>query len=135
MSTHGLECGGRMELQGKTILIVEDDPGTQLLLATLMRRMGFEASVTSNGAQAIEMLKQRGFDVVILDLMMPAVSGQDVISFLGDQHRGERVVVCTAAGPRTSAGIDMRVVKAIVRKPFDIDQLTSTVTAVLEDDA
>lgn len=117
----------------KSILIVEDDPGTQLLLATLMRRSGFETEVSSNGAQAIEALKRRAFDVLILDLMMPAVSGSDVIQFIGDGKRGERVVVCTAAGPRTSAGIDMRVVRAIVRKPFDIDELTSTIAAVLED--
>ena len=122
------------EQQKRSILIVEDDPGTQLLLATLMRRNGYETSVSSNGAQAIDTLKQRMFDVVILDLMMPAVSGSDVIAFLGDAKRRERVVVCTAAGPRTSAGIDMRVVKAIVRKPFDIDQLTSTITAVLEEE-
>ena len=129
----GLECGAGMDLQGKSILIVEDDPGTQLLLATLMKRIGFETAVSSNGAQAIEQLNARTFDVVILDLMMPAVSGHDVIAFLGDAKRPERVIVCTAAGPRTSAGIDMRVVKAIVRKPFDIDELTSTVSAVFED--
>lgn len=99
-----------------------------------MKRLGFEVAIASNGKQALELLQQQQFAIVILDLMMPAVSGQDVIAFLHDQKRADRVIVCTAAGPRTTAGIDLRVVKAIVRKPFDIDQLASTVADVLSDE-
>jgi len=116
----------------KSILIVEDDAGTQLLLVALMRRSHLEPVVASNGQEAIALLRQRRFAVVILDLMMPEASGHDVIAFLQSENRNERVVVCTAAGPRQTGGINASQVAAIVRKPFDIDELAAVVADALK---
>ena len=66
----------------KTILIVEDDAGTQLLLGALMTRNGLDPVMASNGQEAIGLLRQRTFDAIILDLMMPVASGFEVITFL-----------------------------------------------------
>lgn len=117
----------------KTILIVEDDAGTQLLLVALMRRSQLEAVVASNGQEAMALLRQRRFAVVILDLMMPGANGQEVIAFLQAEKRNERVIVCTAAGPRSTEGIDPSSVAAIVRKPFDIDEFAAIVADALKD--
>jgi two-component system, response regulator, stage 0 sporulation protein F len=115
----------------KTILIVEDDSGTQLLLATLTRRNGLEPLVASNGKEAMDLLKQRTFDLIILDLMMPGASGFDVLGFLESETRTERVIVCTAAGPHSIAGIESAAVTAVIRKPFDIDEFAATVAEAL----
>jgi DNA-binding response OmpR family regulator len=117
----------------KTILIVEDDPGTQLLLVALMRRSQLEPVVASNGHEAITVLRQQRFAVVILDLMMPGANGHEVIAFLQSEKRNERVVVCTAAGPRSTDGIDASSVAAIVRKPFDIDEFAAIIANALKD--
>ncbi|HEV7768482.1 MAG TPA: response regulator [Thermoanaerobaculia bacterium] len=121
------------ETTRKTILIVEDDGGTQLLLATLTRRSGLEPVVASNGKDAMALLKERTFDLIILDLMMPGASGFDVLAFLESETRSERVIVCTAAGPNSIAGIDSTAVSAVIRKPFDIDEFAATVAEALKE--
>jgi two-component system alkaline phosphatase synthesis response regulator PhoP len=114
------------------ILIVEDDEPTQNLLRAVLRRCGYESEVAANGRQAIGLLREKRYAAVILDMMMPEVSGYEVIAFLGTAPDSVPVIICSAAGPRALAGFDSAVVKAIVRKPFDIDQLVAAVTAVVQ---
>lgn len=109
--------------KGKPILIVDDDEPTRQLLTALMRRGGFDSRVASNGEEAIAALGAGPYSLVILDLMMPAVDGQAVIDFLEQQKKEIPVIVCTAAGPRRTDEIRGHLVKAVLRKPFDIDLL------------
>jgi len=119
-----------MSSERPTILIVDDDEPTQKLLAVLMQRYGFATEIAANGAAAIERLQERDYACIILDLMMPEVGGHDVIAFLGETKRSIKVVVCTAAIPSRSGGFDANLVHAVIRKPFDIEQLAATVAAL-----
>jgi CheY-like chemotaxis protein len=114
-----------------TILIVEDDPPTQMLLETLVQRYGYESALAPDGAVAIELLGRRDFDAVILDLMMPQVGGAEVIDFLVREGKRVPVILCTAAGPRRTSDFDGDVVRAVVRKPFDIEALMATVAELI----
>jgi len=116
----------------KTVLIVDDDEPTRQLLVALLRRDGFSSVVAANGAEAIKVLGSTDVAAIILDLMMPTVDGQTVIEYVAREKESIPVIVCTAAGPRTTDAIDSRVVKAIVRKPFDIDALTAIVAEVTQ---
>ena len=109
------------------VLIVEDDPPTQMLLETLMQRYGFGSVTAGNGAAAIDLLAARDFTAVILDLMMPEVGGGDVIDFLAREQRRVPVIVCTAAGLDKTREFAPDVVGAVLRKPFDIEVLMSTI--------
>lgn len=109
------------------VLIVEDDPPTQMLLETLMQRYGFGSVTAGNGAAAIDLLTARDFTAVILDLMMPEVGGGDVIDFLAREQRRVPVIVCTAAGLDKTREFAPNVVGAVLRKPFDIEVLMSTI--------
>lgn len=117
----------------KSVLIVDDDRPTQQLLAALMSRNGFSTVITSNGGEAIDVLATKDFSVVILDLMMPTVDGQAVIDFMTRENSTIPVIVCTAAGPRRTDAIQADVVKAIVRKPFDIEHLANIVASLTGD--
>lgn len=118
------------EPSNSPILIVDDDEPTQNLLRAVLRRCGYGSDVASNGWQAIGLLREKRYAAVILDMMMPEVSGHEVIAFLGTTADAVPVIICSAAGPAALSGFDPIVVKAIVRKPFDIDQLIAAVTAV-----
>lgn len=111
------------------ILIVEDDAPTQLLLRTVLRRCGYESEVAVNGREAITLLQNRTYAAVVLDMMMPDVGGDDVIAYIGATQNPAGVIVCSAAGPSVLSGFDPRVVKAVIRKPFDIEQLIAAVTS------
>jgi CheY-like chemotaxis protein len=113
-----------------TVLVVDDDEPTQNLLRTVLRRCGYASDIAANGAQAIVRLRAASYAAVILDMMMPEVGGRAVIEFLSATPNPVPVVICSAAGPSALTGFDPAVVKAIVRKPFDIDELVAAVTGV-----
>ena len=110
----------------RPILIVEDDEPTQKLLMTLLRRSGLTGAVAADGREAISLLRDGDYAAVILDLMMPEVSGRDVIDYLSGVADPVPVIICSAAGPAALTGFDQRVVKAVVRKPFDVDHFAET---------
>lgn len=114
------------------ILIVDDDEPTRKLLRAVLQRCGYPSVIASNGREAIGLLREQRFAAVVLDMMMPEVGGHEVIAFLGTTADSIPVIVCSAAGPRALAGFDPNMVKAIIRKPFDIDQLVAAVTAAVQ---
>jgi two-component system response regulator (stage 0 sporulation protein F) len=113
------------------ILIVDDDEPTQKLIQALLVRFGYSSEVASNGREAIDRLRRNDYSIVILDLMMPTSSGQDVVDFMAAEARRIPVVICTAAGVAKSMVFDSSVVKAVVRKPFDIDQFIEIVNGLM----
>ena len=68
--------------QPRTVLIVEDEPDAAELFAEMMRVNGFRVIKTYSSTPAIEMLASDQPDIVILDLMMPDVSGLEVLRFM-----------------------------------------------------
>jgi CheY-like chemotaxis protein len=113
-----------------SILVVEDDEPTQKLLQAVLRRCGYSSVVAGNGAEAIELLRINDYAAVVLDIMMPAVGGKDVLDFLAAAGKVVPVIVCSAAGPAALRDFDPRIVRAVVRKPFDVDQFVETVMRV-----
>jgi CheY-like chemotaxis protein len=112
------------------ILIVDDDEPTQNLLRAVLRRCGYTSEIAANGRQAIDLLTSRRYAGVVLDMMMPEVSGYAVVDFLSNEPHPVPVIVCSAAGPTALTGFDTAVVKAVVRKPFDVDELTAAITSI-----
>jgi CheY-like chemotaxis protein len=112
------------------ILVVDDDDPTKKLVEALLHRHGYATVLASNGREAIDVLGTRNFAAIILDMMMPTVSGADVVAFLAAESLRIPVIICTAAPPTKLAGLDPAYVKAVIRKPFDIDDFVATVKAV-----
>ncbi len=117
------ECGD--------ILVVEDDDAIRRLLGVSLQHHGMRASLARDGVEAIEALQQRRYRVVVLDLMMPRVSGWDVIAWLRDNNdaKPRTVIVVSASNREVMDELDPTVVNAIIFKPFNIDELTGYVTA------
>ncbi|MEA2338533.1 MAG: hypothetical protein QOE82_2540 [Thermoanaerobaculia bacterium] len=114
-----------------TILVVDDDQPTLNLLRAVLNRSGYETDVATNGSEAIDLLRKNDYAVVVLDMMMPHVGGHDVIAFLGTAARPTPVLICSAAGPSALTGLDPAIVKAVIRKPFDIVELTEVVAGMV----
>lgn len=115
------------------LLVVEDDRSIQRLIASTMRRRRFAVDVASTGREAIEMLEANEYAMLTLDLMMPDVSGWDVIAWmkLHEDHRPKSVTVISAADENVFRKLDGTVVNAVFIKPFDITILGTYVTATL----
>ena len=110
-----------------TILIAEDDLPTQKLLRALMQRSGFATAEVASASEAIAQLEANHFDAVILDLMMRESEGRTVLAHLSARPTPPPVVICTPLSAQQIGAVDERVVRAIIRKPFDIEQLITTV--------
>lgn len=115
------------------VLIVDDDRPIRILLSAILRRDGYDVSEAADGAEAVELMAQTDFDVILLDLMMPRMSGGDLLDRLAEQpNRRRNVIVVTAANDRQIRAINNARVRTVLRKPFDLDQLRKEVLAATE---
>lgn len=115
----------------RRVLIAEDEPPIRRLLATALRRHGLDVSVARDGSEAQRMLDEGSWAVLLLDLMMPKLSGWELVRWLGE-HEGKRprsIIVMTAADRDVLRTLDPSSVNAIVFKPFDLDELAAYVRA------
>ena len=106
------------------VLITDDDPGIRGLLQAMTLMTGCTVETAANGIEALEKMRSRSFDLLLLDLMMPLMNGYDVVDRMKEMDSRPAVIVLTAAhggDPSTTERLDGRVVSSILRKPFDVD--------------
>jgi DNA-binding response OmpR family regulator len=113
------------------LLVVEDDAGVAASLVRGLREGGFDVELTGDGARAREALAKGGFDLVVLDLMLPGVSGLDLLESLADRPHPP-IIVLTAR-----VDLDDRLrcfaLGAVdyVPKPFFLEEILARVRARL----
>lgn len=114
----------------KSILIVDDDASIRRLLEVLLQKQSFETEEACNGLEAMERIRERRYDAIVLDLMMGPGSGFDVLDQLKNLRPDDRcVVVLSASSERTIRDSDGPNVFARIRKPFDMTQLIHEISA------
>lgn len=114
------------------VLVVEDDPALASSLLRSMEFEGFEASVAGTAERALELLGTSGFDVVILDVGLPGVSGLELVRRLRREGVEVPVLMLTARqalGDRV-AGLDAGADDYLV-KPFDLEELLARIRALV----
>jgi two-component system, OmpR family, response regulator len=114
------------------VLVVEDDAPLRALLSDELTARGYAVASDSDGRQAMARLANSAFDVVILDRMLPAMDGVDVLRRLRDLELKTPVILLTALGrlPERVEGLEAGADDYIV-KPFEIDELHARIRAVL----
>ena len=118
------------------ILIADDEPNIVVSLEFMMKREGYDVLVARDGRQALETIRRERPRLVLLDAMMPGMSGFDVCEAVRDDERirETRILMLTAKGRETDvargvgAGAD-----AYVIKPFDDDFLRTRAIKYFED--
>jgi DNA-binding response OmpR family regulator len=113
------------------VLIVDDDAAIRSLLAALLRRQGLITEAVEDGELAIAKLKEKSYSLVLLDLMMPNVDGFAVLDFMKAAGNRTPVIVVTAAGPTATRSLNEFRLAAMIRKPFDVNELTDMVAAIV----
>ena len=108
----------------KIVLIVEDDPDSQIQLAELLTDDGFRVLVASNGQEALTVLEQVRPHLILLDLMLPIVSGWEVMAALAADPdlAGIPVVVLSAYGAQMPRGV-----ACVLSKPISLDQVLAAI--------
>jgi CheY-like chemotaxis protein len=79
-------------------LVVDDNKVNRLLLSRSLEQQGHSVETAENGRQALEMLRSKPFDLVLLDIQMPEIDGYEVLSQLtSDLHLRDIAVIMTSA--------------------------------------
>ena len=120
-----------MGTAARRALVVDDDAAIRILVSRILTKRGFEVDVVRDGAEAIEQLLAHGYDLIILDLMMPRIDGFAVVKYLADHQPDTlaKVIVMTAFGSSAIEKVCPPVVR-FVEKPFDIERLLDEAAAV-----
>lgn len=113
------------------VLVVDDDRTVQGLIVAALQREQLKAETALDGAQAIAKLKKKRFCAIILDLMMPRLSGWQVIDWMRENPRltPNAVIVSTAADRAVLHQLDPDIVNAIFVKPFNALEMAAYVNA------
>lgn len=120
-------------LKNSKILVCDDDETLCYLLKEQLLEEGFEVDAVYDGKFAIEAIKRTNYDVLLLDLIMNEVSGEDVLKFVKDYSASLQVIVLSGQG-EISKAIDC--IKAgaydFIPKPYEFEQLLVTLSRALE---
>ena len=111
-------------------LLAEDDPGIRRLVEKLLQRNGIEIDTAHDGKVAIEKIRDGHYSVIILDLMLPGANGYEIIDFIKRSAVGTPVAVVSAVSQQALTKLDRDVVKLVISKPFDVNELTKAIVGL-----
>lgn len=120
----------------KKILIIEDDTFLQGLAANKLQAEGFEVNTASNGNEALTDLGQNQYDVIILDLMLPDVSGFEILKQIRSRETNNQVPILIFSNlsddKDIKQGLDLGATDYLVKANFTLDELAEKVKRVFQ---
>jgi DNA-binding response OmpR family regulator len=119
---------------GKKILIADDEPNIVVSLEFLMKQKGYVVKVVGNGEDALNAVGEFGPDLILLDVMMPRMSGYDLCQKVRENPawQGIRIIMLSAKGRDVEVTKGMAVgADAYVTKPFSTKDLIAKVQEML----
>lgn len=114
----------------RRVLIVDDDSDVRDLLSTHLRQNSLTIDEAADGREAIELLRENTYAVIVLDLLLPLADGFEVLDAIRvDLPIPPVVLVVTGADRAVIEQLDPRRIHGIVRKPFDAQDVAAIVAA------
>lgn len=115
----------------RTILIVEDDIDIHNLEKTLLEENGYNTLSAFSGTEALLLLEHKKFDLVLLDIMLPGMFGDEVIKKLKEEREIPVIAVTSKDDKESKVSMFNNGVDDYITKPFDVDEILLRITAVL----
>jgi CheY-like chemotaxis protein len=118
--------------QNFTVLVVDDEDALRSVLSTELISEGYTVDTAPDGDDAITILQQKAFDLVLLDIKMPRVDGFEVLRFIKQRYPATKVIMLTGFADLKNA-IESKKLGAedFVSKPYDLVDLLTTIERVL----
>ncbi len=116
----------------RTILVADDEEDVRFLLMRLLGDVGYDVHLAGDGLEALDRIEAVKPDLMVLDIMMPALDGWGVLEKLKGREKAPLVVLLTARGDPESFSRGMREgAAAYVTKPFRFHELIGTIQGLL----
>ncbi len=114
-------------------LVADDDDGIRQLLRAVLKREGFEVCLAENGRQAVDLYRAQAFDIVLMDIRMPLMTGMEALTEIRAFDPRATIILMTAfAAVETAVSAIKQGAFDYVIKPFDIDEMLLLVRRALE---
>lgn len=116
----------------KKILLVEDDPFLIEIYSKKLKEEGFEIEVAQDGEKALEKLDEKKFDLILLDIVLPRISGWEVLEKIKD--KGLKVFILSNLGQKSEVekGIKMGAIRYFIKAHYTPSQIVKEIKKVLE---
>jgi len=112
----------------KRILVADDEESIRWVLSKALSKQGYQVDLATNGQQALEMGRQKSYDLAVLDIKMPGLSGLDLLTRFQEERPDTLVVIMTAESSMKNAVEAMkRGAYDYITKPFDLDTLDAII--------
>ncbi len=116
-----------------TVLIVDDERRIRNLLASILKMKGFTTIEAKDGKEALEQIEKSSIDVILLDLMMPGISGIEVFETLQESNQTIPVIIITAYGSiSTAVDLIKKGAYDFIEKPLDAEKILVTIKNAVE---
>ncbi|MFA6438472.1 MAG: response regulator, partial [Bacteriovoracaceae bacterium] len=115
------------------VLVADDEFDFRMILQSFLESEGHTVTTAEDGADAINKLQEKPFDLVLLDIRMPRVDGIEVLQFIKQQYIDTQVIILTAVNDVRIAVECMHLgAFHFLTKPYSVDELQSLVNRALE---
>jgi cyclic di-GMP phosphodiesterase len=122
-----------IEQQTAKILVVDDEPDISRILSSWLSRAGYNCVTAANGEEALALLQAGDFQLVVSDIMMPGMSGIDLLTSIKGMFPEVAVILVTAVDDRKTAIMTLELgAYGYVIKPFDMNEILINVASALE---
>jgi DNA-binding response OmpR family regulator len=118
------------EAMKKTILVVDDDPQIRESLRKVLRAEGYEVVMAANGQEGIRQFYADRFDLLLLDVSLPDISGWEVFGTLTSINPFLPIIIITGKDEQHDLAV-LGGVGALIEKPLDVPRLLETVKELL----
>lgn len=117
-----------------TILVIDDEEIVRVLLRSALEREGYEVTEAANGREGLDLYRQKPSNLVITDILMPEMSGLDMLLELTREFLDAKVIAVSGAGEERNVLDVAKLLGArqTFRKPFNIPDLLGAVRYELE---
>ncbi len=128
-----------MSKDTKSILVVDDHEDIRNLLSLVLQKEGYEVFLAPNGSEALEIIKNNRLDLILLDVMMPELSGLEVLSNIrgNKDNKVSSIPVMMITAASTVSDIDAAVeigASSYIIKPFRNENLIAMVSAIFQEE-
>ena len=116
------EADERMEDRKPAVLIVDDEPSICDLLAEVLDEQGYHCETAGNAVEALVKLKERTFELALLDYKMPGMSGMDLLTAIAESYPNTTTIMVALR----------RGARAYILKPFTLDEIREQVATIVK---
>ncbi len=125
----------RSAKDGAFIMVIDDDPGTCTTLRNILTRKSFEVTIADSGERAIELAKEQAFDILLIDMKLPAINGLETYLSIKEINPAAIAIMITGYRQEMNDSVEEAIRNSAytcLYKPLDMEILLGLVDRILK---